>query len=155
MKGSLKGSFEGLWKILAKSLRILKDPWKELCEDPYAGIFVISLYLQRSWKDPWKDLLRVFERSLLNPWGSWRILEKNFARILMRIFVISFEDLYQILEDLNKRFCLQRSLRIFYRSFKDLLKILVLKDLWQVFVNPWRSSKLLWGFSPRLNRSTV
>ena len=54
----------------------------------------------------------------------------------MRIFVISFEDLYQILEDLNKRFCLRRSLRIFYISFKDLLKILVLKDLWQVFVNP-------------------
>ena len=54
----------------------------------------------------------------------------------MRIFVISFEDLCQILEDLNKRFCLKKSLRIFYRSFKDLLKILVLKDLWQVFVNP-------------------
>ena len=59
----------------------------------------------------------------------------------MRIFVISFEDLYQILEDLNKRFCLQRSLRIFYRSFKDLLKILVLKDLWQVFVNPLKILK--------------
>ena len=59
--------------------------------------------------------------------------EKHLIRI---ITLISFEDLYQILEDLNKRFCLQRSLRIFYRSFKDLLKILVLKDLWQVFVNP-------------------
>ena len=54
----------------------------------------------------------------------------------MRIFEISFEDLYQILEDLNKRFCLQRSLRIFYRSLKNPLKILVLKDLWQVFDNP-------------------
>ena len=37
-KGSLKGSFEGLWKILDKSLRILKDPWKELCEDPYEDL---------------------------------------------------------------------------------------------------------------------
>ena len=132
-------------------MRILKDRQKDPAK-------ILTRILARSWKslkrsskDPWKDLLRVFERSLVNPWGSWRILEKNFARILMRIFVISFEDLYQILEDLNKRFCLQRSLRIFYRSFKDLLKILVLKDLWQVFVNPWRSSKILWGFSPGLN----
>ena len=89
-------------------------------------------------------LKKLFERSSLNPWGSWRILEKNFVRILMRIFVISFEDLYQILEDLNKRFCLQRSLRI-----------LLLKDLWQVFDNPWRSSKILWGFSPGTKRDSL
>ena len=72
----------------------------------------------------------------------------------MRIFVISFKDLYQILEDLNKHFYSERSLRIFYRFFKDSWKILLLKDLWQVFDNPWRSSKILWGFSPGTTRDS-
>ena len=41
--------------------------------------------------------------------------------------------------------------KIFQRSFKDPWKIFIFKDLLQslqVFKGPWRSSKIVWGFSP-------
>ena len=44
----------------------------------------------------------------------------------------------------------EKSLKIFWRSNKDPVKILIFKDLCQVFEDLWGSLRILWGFSPEI-----
>ena len=96
-----------------------KDPWGSVEGSLRILIRIFSKFPQKIFKDP----LWIFTGTLQ------RFLHFDFTWI----FVRSSKDPQAVLKDLCIQFC---DLKIFCRIFKDLLKILILKDLQQDLKDP-------------------